>query len=72
MRDAVTGEAQHVLTLQEAKVIIRVESDEGARHWLKTFAPGSLLPGGRIRVSRAALLAIINRGVPAGIPTPMA
>ena len=53
-----------VLTLGEAADLLRIHSTAGAAKWLKIYASDAILPpgGGRIRVSRARLLSIIENG----------
>jgi hypothetical protein len=55
-------DAQPVLTLAETRDLLRAASDEGARNWVKQYAPQAILPGGRFRVSRALLLKVIEGG----------
>ncbi len=68
MHDAGKTEFQPVLTLEEARELIRATSDEYARRWLKLYAPGAILPGGRLRVSRERLMAVINGKLPIAPP----
>jgi hypothetical protein len=56
------AEANLVLTLAEAQELLRFSSEEGARAWVKQYAAGAILPGGKFRVSRAVLLRVIEAG----------
>jgi hypothetical protein len=53
-----------VLTLEEARDLLRATSNETAKRWLRTFAAAAILPGPKLRVSRLALLRIIEAGIP--------
>jgi len=54
------GTLHTVLTIRQIRELLRGETDEYVEHWVRTYAPGRVLSGGRVRVSRLGLSVILH------------